>query len=272
MIELVRRATHPALAGHVAGGTAWAFDERGAPARRPELPHGGIVLVVCAGPAIEVDGGRFTALLAGLYDRPVITGHDGEQAGVQVFLTPPGARRVLGMPLAELARRTAACEDVLGRAGRELAERVADAPSAGRRLDVLEDWLLGRLRDAEPVRADVARAWGRIAGAGGNVAMEAVRAELGCSRRHLATRFAEEVGLPPKAYARLVRFERARDLLAAGRAPAEVAAVCGYSDQAHLSREVAALADTTPGRLRAAAAPAPAAAVTDLQDGRARGA
>jgi len=227
MLEVVRRASHPALAGHVAGGVAWAFAERGAPARRPELPHGGIVLVVGAGPPIEVDGTRFTALVAGVHDRPVVSGHDGEQAGVEVFLTPPGARRVLGMPLAELARRTVACEDVLGRAGRELAERVADAPSHGARLDVLERWLLARLRDAEPVRPDVARAWERIVAAGGDVPMEVVRAELGCSRRHLATRFAQEVGLGPKAYARVVRFERACALLGAGRAPAEVAAACG---------------------------------------------
>ncbi len=268
MLEILRRAVHPALAGHVAGSAAWAFAERGAPARRPELPHGGIVLVVCAGPAIEVDGGRFTALLAGLYDRPVITGHDGEQAGVQVNLTALGARRVLGMPLAELTRRTVACEDVLGAAGRDLADRVADAGTHAARLDVLEDWLERRVRDAAPVRADVARAWGRIVGAGGDVPIEAVRAELGCSRRHLATRFAQEIGLPPKAYARVVRFERASSLLAAGRPPADVAAACGYSDQAHLGREVAALADTTPGRLRAGAGPP----VTDLQDGRAQAA
>jgi AraC-like DNA-binding protein len=270
MLEILRRAVHPALAGHVAGSAAWAFAERGAPARRPELPHGGIVLVVSAGPLIEVDGSRYTALLAGLYDRPVVTGHDGEQAGVEVFLTPPGARRVLGMPLAELARRTVAPEDVLGRAGRELAERVAGAPSHTARLDVLEAWLRRRLRDAAPVRADVARAWGRIVAARGDIAMEDVRAELGCSRRHLATRFAEEVGLPPKAYARVVRFERASALLAAGRAPAEVAALCGYSDQAHLGREVAALADSTPGRLRAAAPVS--APVTDVQDAAGRAA
>ncbi len=264
MLEVVRRACHPALAGHVAGGTVWGFAERGEPMRRPELPHGGIVVVVGAGPAMEVDGGRFTAIVAGLYDRPVVSGHFGEQAGVEVFLTPPAARRILAMPLAEIARRTVAPEDVLGRAGRELADRVADAPGHGARLDVLEAWLRRRLRDAAPVRADVARAWRRIVAARGDIAMEDVRAELGCSRRHLAARFAEEVGLPPKAYARVVRFERASALLAAGRAPAEVAALCGYSDQAHLGREVAALADSTPGRLRAAAPVS--APVTDVQD------
>jgi AraC-like DNA-binding protein len=265
MLEVVRRAPHPALAGHVARGALWGFAERGAPARRPELPHGGIVLVVCAGPAIEVDGGRYTSMLAGLYDRPVVTGHGGEQAGVEVILTALGARRVLGMPLAELTRRTVACEDVLGRAGRELAGRVGAAPTHAARLDALETWLLERVRDAEPVRADVARAWGRIVAAGGDVAIEDVRAELGCSRRHLAARFAAEVGLAPKAYARVVRFERAGDLLRAGHPPAAVAARCGYADQAHLGREVAALAGTTPRRLAAEVLPA----VTDLQDGAA---
>ena len=54
--------------------------------------------------------------------------------------------------------------------------------------------------------------------------------------------------MPPKAYARLLRFQRATEALVAGGEPrlAEVAADCGYADQSHLNREFRALAGTTP--------------------------
>jgi AraC-like DNA-binding protein len=77
--------------------------------------------------------------------------------------------------------------------------------------------------------------------------------EVGWSRRHLIARFREQVGAPPKLVARVVRFQQVlrrleRDRDAVG---AELAAACGYFDQAHLAREVRALAGLTPGELAA---------------------
>jgi transcriptional regulator GlxA family with amidase domain len=70
---------------------------------------------------------------------------------------------------------------------------------------------------------------------------------VGWSRRHLSQRFTDEYGIGPKQTARLVRFQRARDLVAAGTRPlAEVAVDCGYADQAHLTREFCELAGDPP--------------------------
>jgi len=94
-----------------------------------------------------------------------------------------------------------------------------------------------------------------------------VARELGWSHRRLIARFRDEVGLPPKFVARIARFERAREALAADPASglADVAARCGYADQAHLTREVGELAGMTPARLRAMA-PADVHAVNSVQD------
>mgnify|MGYP005868667299 CR=1 FL=1 len=72
---------------------------------------------------------------------------------------------------------------------------------------------------------------------------------LDWSRKHLASRFHEEVGLPPKTIARIARFNRAQAMAASGMGDgwADIAAACGYADQAHLTREFVALAGTTPG-------------------------
>ncbi len=75
-------------------------------------------------------------------------------------------------------------------------------------------------------------------------------AEIGWSRTRLASRFSEQVGISPKRFARVVRFEAARRLLAQGSSSlAEVAARAGYYDQAHLCRDVSALAGCSPSEL-----------------------
>lgn len=89
-------------------------------------------------------------------------------------------------------------------------------------------------------------------GTGGAVLIAVLVRELGCSRRHLAARFGEDVGMTPKAYARLLRFERAVERLRGGDAAlGRIAADCGYADQAHFSRELRAFAGATPTTLLA---------------------
>lgn len=65
---------------------------------------------------------------------------------------------------------------------------------------------------------------------------------------HLVERFHEEVGIGPKAVARMVRFNRALTLARTEKDPdwADIAALCGYADQAHLIRDFRALAGETP--------------------------
>ena len=53
----------------------------------------------------------------------------GPRAVSQVDLTPLGARRLFGMPMSELANRTVPIDDVFGRFGRHLVQRVGDAPN-----------------------------------------------------------------------------------------------------------------------------------------------
>jgi AraC-like DNA-binding protein len=82
-----------------------------------------------------------------------------------------------------------------------------------------------------------------------------VRAAAGWTGRHLTSRFRAEIGLTPKAAARVIRFDRARMLLVRnltettpGYRLADLAADCGYFDQAHLAREFRALAGCPPSQ------------------------
>ena len=75
--------------------------------------------------------------------------------------------------------------------------------------------------------------------------------EVGWSERHLAARFRTEIGLTPKAAARVIRFDRARRMIPGAAAPI-VAAECGYADQSHLVRDFVAFTGLAPGAWLAA--------------------
>lgn len=238
------RLPHPALRPLVARGYTGYHERTNVPLQRIETPHPAIVVIVNLGPALRVDGAAFGSFVAGLTDVPVLTEHPGEQAGIQLDLTPLGARRLLGVPLREVARRVVALDALLPEAG---VARLRAADTWAERFALLDALLLARLEATLPPRPDVAYAWSRLLATDGAVSVAQLCAELGCSRRHLSARFGDEVGLGPKAVGRILRFRRATTLLGAGAAPGDVAAACGFADQPHLTREFRAMAGVTPG-------------------------
>jgi AraC-like DNA-binding protein len=85
----------------------------------------------------------------------------------------------------------------------------------------------------------------------GKISADAVAAALGCSTRHLRRQMIAEIGMGPKAAARIARIRRAVALLGASDQPlAQVALDAGYGDQAHMTREFAALKAPTPATIR----------------------
>lgn len=183
--------------------------------------------------------------LSGLHAAPAAIHHGGAQRGIQLALTVAGARVLLGRPAADLAGVLTDLDEALApRALRALPERLHDLPSWAARVALVDRTLAGLAAAAgDPgPRAEVAHALALLT-SGTRVAD--VAEEVGYSRRRLSSLVRAEAGLAPKAFQRLARFEATRQQL--GRRPlAEVAALCGYSDQAHLSREWSALAGCTP--------------------------
>ncbi|MGW0733642.1 helix-turn-helix transcriptional regulator [Streptomyces sp. NPDC002851] len=103
-----------------------------------------------------------------------------------------------------------------------------------------------------PCSARTARAWDTLVRTHGTLPVRRLADEVGWSVRQLESRFREQIGLGPKAAARVLRLQRARRMLAAGHSQAETAATCGFYDQSHLSGEFRALTGCTPGEFTAA--------------------
>lgn len=196
---------------------------------------------------------RLGSFVAGVTDGPVLVGHGGSARCLQVDLTPLGARRLIGMPMSELANSSVPIDAVFGRFGRELVQRVGEAPNWPARFRLLDDVLRARLAEAAPVDAGVEWSMRRIVASSGAAPIKDLVEDLGWSHRRLIARYRDAVGLSPKVVARIVRFERLKALLAKDPNAdwAGLAARCGYFDQAHLAREVRELADITPTELRA---------------------
>jgi len=146
--------------------------------------------------------------------------------------------RFFGVDASELTDRRVPLDDLWpSRRVRLLTVRAEDDPVAA-----LVDAVRGAVDEHDPM-ADLARAL--AAGA----AVTEVAATLGWSDRTLRRRSARAYGYGPKTLSRVLRFRRAVARARAGDDFARVAADCGYSDQAHLAREVRALSGVTLGEL-----------------------
>ena len=249
---------HPSLRGTVL--RYQGYEERTAgPVTFRELPCTFVPII------IDLDAGwsvahrqhavplRLGSFIAGVTDGPVLVRHNGSARCLQVDLTALGARQLLGMPMCELANETVPIDDVLGPFGRDLVQRVGDAPDWPTRFALIDKVLRARLTLAAPVDPGVAWSMGRIVASGGAVVIGDIAEELGWSHRRLIARYRDTVGLPPKLVARIVRFERLAAHVGTDQDIewATAANICGYFDQAHLAREVRELAGITPTELRA---------------------
>jgi AraC-like DNA-binding protein len=201
---------------------------------------------------------RFDAVLSGFHTTPAVIRHDGNQHGIQLAVTPAGARALFAMPAAEVAADAVALEAVWGAAAGELLDRLDAAPTWPARFAVLDRFLLriaaGRAEVPSGVRVETAEAFRRLLVTEGRVGVAAVAKEVGWSRRHLTAQFVAEYGVGPKQMARVLRFERSKAMfLRPGSATlATIAAECGYADQAHMAREWRTLAGASPTQWLAA--------------------
>jgi len=127
-------------------------------------------------------------------------------------------------------------------------QRLLEAQSPQACFALLEQWLLGKLLErGAPVHASVLALNSAVTTSHGQLDLKELSRDLGVSREHLIRRFREQVGLTPKAYANVVRFNRALQLARRRRSLwSNIAADCGYFDQSHLIRDFQRYAGRAP--------------------------
>ena len=254
--EMAYRDAHPGLDGYL--GRMCGYEENSpAPLCRREAPNGGVTLILGLGDAIEIrqmsssptpHPGRLTSFVAGLHEGYALV-ESKHQHGIQLDLTPLGAYRLLGLPMSEIANRIVPLDDLRTRAMAELTERLAGTPDWAERFTLIDRLLLRWADEGPEPDPGVAWAWNQLVRTDGRAAVSLLAEEIGWSRRHFASRFRHQVGLPPKPTARVLRFRRAAELLLRARPGTtitDVAMACGYADHSHMTREFQSLAGCTP--------------------------
>jgi AraC-like DNA-binding protein len=156
---------------------------------------------------------------------------------VGIRFAPGVADGVLGIPLDVLRDRRVPLEEVWGRVADEIADRVAesDRPELALATAVQERITA----PPDPTASAIARMLEFASGPG---VVARVAADVGVSGRQLQRRCRTAFGYGPKTLQQVLRFQRALRLARAGGRLADVAAVVGYADQAHLARDARRLA------------------------------
>lgn len=220
------------------------------------LPDGAVELIINLGDPQKLchpdDYLRSTSFrhswISGERTAPIVIDEAGDVHLIGVRLRAGGAWPFLGLPLSEFTGRVVELDAVLGREIDRLRDELGEALDDEARFNLVEAWLLRRMRTrAQPPRA-VSYALEIIRRGGDAVRIGHIADEVGLSHKHLLREFDRCVGLRPKTFARVCSFQRAIDWI--GHKPsvdwADAAVACGYYDQAHFIHEFRAFSGLTP--------------------------
>jgi AraC-like DNA-binding protein len=187
---------------------------------------------------------RFSgAMVSGTYARAFVIDTREHASVLGVHFRPGGARPFFGLPARSLANAHVDLEALWGRAARLLREQLCTARSADQRFDLLEAALGRQLSRFRPHAALELILRQLELGAG----VAEIAGGLALSHRRLIELFADDVGMTPKLFSRVLRFQRAIESSSDGApAWAELAASAGYSDQSHLIRDWRAFSGLSP--------------------------
>jgi AraC-like DNA-binding protein len=192
---------------------------------------------------------RFSgAVISGTYSQSFICNGLQHEAIMGVHFKAAGAFPFLRTDAGELTNAHANLDDLWGSPALELRERLYAAATPQQRFRIMENALRSRLHDDTEGRMQTKTALKMFALGGAGARIRAVSRELGFSQRRFIQTFRSHVGLTPKVFCRILRFQRARVLAEELEAPdwAQLAVACGYFDQSHLIKEFKEFSGSTP--------------------------
>ena len=255
------RVPRPALRPFIQ--SVWTMDETGtrdasALGREHVIPTGGMHLVFRLSDdplrLFQDDADREgrvigTMVVGGARARYYIRDVAQPLCSVGAQLRPGAAEALFGVHADELAGRHTALDELWGGRVKSMRDRLGEATSLAQRLDAFEALLLERLPAVRGLHPAVAQALGQLAG---DASVHDVVRQSGYSHRRFIALFARAVGLTPKVYSRVRRFQRAlqRTHLSGDGSLAALAADAGYSDQSHFNREFRECVGITPSQYR----------------------
>jgi len=186
------------------------------------------------------------SFLFGQITGPLLVRPAGPAHMIGIRFHPQTAGRLLQLPMHELNDTSIPLEVIPALAARRFRE-LEESRTAAEQAAVLDDIVveLARGHDDRDHLLDAA-----IQHLGRSMSVQVVAHHAGISTRQFERRFRQAVGIPPKLFARMQRFQRAmRTFETTGASWVEAALLCGYHDQAHLIRDFRAFSGKPPAAL-----------------------
>lgn len=189
-----------------------------------------------------------SSLVAGQMRTPVSIGPSGNVCLLGVRFKTAGAYPFFSFSLNELTDRIESLESVWGREARLIEGRIFDADGFSERVLIIEDFLLRRLARGSKPDQLLNVATTTILSQHGTSPIGSVIRELGTTERSLERRFREKIGLSPKMFSRIARFQRALRILEENNRadPLDTAFELGYFDQSHMINEFRQFSGSSP--------------------------
>lgn len=176
-------------------------------------------------------------ILAGLHEEPIIVDTMQQTRMMGAGFRPGGAWQILGIPIAEFEGRHIELDCLQLQGVAQLEEQLYFASTSEKCFDLMEAWLLSHLNRSN--HPEVSWAIEQIVLYPSTAKIAELAEETGLSARRLGELFKREVGVGPKSFAMIRRFQSVISDIQ--RDPSidwcQLAISAGYADQAHFNRE-----------------------------------
>jgi len=224
----------------------------------PVLPDGHVEIIVHAGDPFALVGAdgslhtQATTLVAGQLTRAIALAPRGFARVVGARLRAHGLHALFGLPQRVVTDRVVDLGDVDRRLARVIRQDVVGRRDADDLFSAFDRALVRALPDAT-LPSPAARAADHARDMCGLVRVDDLAHYAGVSRRQLERQFQDEIGLAPKKYLRVLRFQQVLGALSAAPEPqrwAELALARGFYDQAHFINDFRSFTGQTPAAWR----------------------
>lgn len=220
--------------------------------QEPILPDGCVELILNSGTPFDqiADTGERikqpSHFVVGQMTRPVLIAPSGEVALIGIRFHPGGTMPFLKQPLHELTNQVTELAGLDHALDGELLEAVVGSASLGERIPAIESCLIRRARNFAGDQR-LLKLTAAAVSVNGRITIDRLADAAGVSARQLERRFLGEVGIGPKLFCRILRFQQVFRAVAQNSTGwAALAIDCGYYDQAHLIRDFQEFAHQTP--------------------------
>ena len=179
------------------------------------------------------------AWVSGERTRYIIIGAARNQSMVGIRFRPGGAYPFFGFPISELSEYVTELDLIWGRLVYDIRDQLMGIASPEARLVELESFLLQQAKRSLEANRLISFAVHQLQRSPQFLAIRDLASTIGITQKHLISQFEKVVGLRPKSFARVCKFQKVVNAIEQQKEIewAALAADCGYYDQAHFIHE-----------------------------------